>query len=138
MTEQTEAYARLESATAQLAAALVRGEITSIESLTKAGESELLRMRSRLLEVTTALTKFAELRAGQTDKTPLATEARENFEAGAKRLLESARRFQTIAGRASSLAVGGSSFASACIQKCGVPASTYRAPVLRYAEGALR
>lgn len=138
MTEQTEAYARLESATAQLSAALVRGEITSIESLTKAGEAELLRMRSRLLEVTSALTTFAELRAGQANKMPLATEARENFEAGAKRLLESARSFQKIAGRASSLAVGGSSFASACIQKCGVPASTYRAPVLRYAEGAVR
>lgn len=138
MTEQLEAYARLESATAQLSAVLTKGDANSIESLTRAGESELLRMRSRLLEITSALTKFAEMRGGQTEKTPLATDVREQFEASAKKLLDSARSFQKVAARASALAVGGSSFSTACIQMCGVPPTTYRAPVLRYAEGATR
>jgi hypothetical protein len=117
---------------------LTRGEPNSIESLTRAGESELLRMRSRLLEITSALTKFSEMRAGQTEKTSLAPDVREQFEASAKMLLEAARSFQKVAVRASSLAVGGSSFSTACIQMCGVPPTTYRAPVLRYAEGAGR
>ena len=138
MTEQIESYSRLESATAQLTAALVRGETNSIESLTRAGEAELLRMRSRLLEITSALTNFAEIRAAQVEKSPLPTDVREKFEGSAKKLLESARSFQKAASRASSLAVGGSSFASACIQMCGVPPSTYRAPVLKYSEGAGR
>lgn len=136
MNEQLEAYVRLESATAQLSAVLTRGEPSGIESLTRAGESELLRMRSRLLEITSALTKFAEFRAVQTEKTPLATEIREQFEAAAKKLLEAARSFQKVSSRASSLAIGGSSFATACIQMCGVPPTTYRAPVLKYVEGA--
>ena len=137
MTEQFEAYARLESATLQLSAVLTCGEPNGIESLTRAGESELLRMRSRLLEITSALTKFAEMRSNQTEKTPLAPEVREQFEAAAKKLLEVARNFQKVAGRVSSLAVGGSSFATACIQMCGVPPTTYRAPVLKYTEGGI-
>ena len=137
MNEQLAAYARLESATAQLSAVLTRGEPNAIESLTRAGESELLRMRSRLLEITSALTKFAELRAAQTEKLSLDAKVREQFETAAKRLLESANRFQKAANRASSLAIGGSSFATACIQMCGIPPTTYRAPVLKYAEGAI-
>ena len=138
MTEQLEAYGRLESVTAQRSAVLTQGDPNGIESLTRAGESELLRMRSRLLEITSALTKFAETRAGQIEKTPLATDVREQFEASAKKLLESARSFQKVAARASALAVGGSSFSTACIQMCGVPPTTYNAPVLRYAEGGAR
>lgn len=138
MTEQLNAYARLESATAQLSAVLVRGEPTAIESLTRAGETELLRMRSRLLEITSVLTKFSELRAAQTEKIPLASEIREQFEEAAKNLLEAARKFQIVAVRASSLAVSGSSFSTACIQMCGIPPTTYRAPVLKYIEGATR
>jgi hypothetical protein len=136
MSEQLAAYERLESVTAQLNAALTRGEINSIESLTKAGDSELLRMRSRLLEITSALTKFSELRAAQTEKVPLSSNVREQFETAAKKLLEAARDFQKAAARASSLAIGGSSFATACIQMCGIPPTTYQAPVLKYAEGA--
>ena len=136
MTEQFAAYARLEAATVQLSGALVRGEIGGIESLTRAGESELLRMRSRLLEITSALTAFAELRAGQTEKIALDSSIREDFEAAAKKLLEVARQFQKVCSRASSLSIGGSSFATACIQSCGVPPTTYRAPVLKYAEMA--
>lgn len=134
MTEQTAAYARLESATTQLSAALVRNEPQAIESLTRAGESELMRMRARLVEITSALTQFAEIRASQIEKTALDPKAREQFETAAKTLLDIAREFKKMCDRATNLANGGSSFTSACIQMCGVPPSTYRAPVLRYAE----
>ena len=132
MTEQAAAYSRLESATAQLTATLVSGEPDKIESLTKAGETELLRMRSRLLEITSALTNFAELRANQAERTALETDAREQFDEAAKKLLENARSFQKAAGRATGLALAGSSFSTACIQMCGLPPTTYRAPVLKY------
>ena len=132
MTEQSAAYSRLESATQQLTVALVGGEPGRIESLTKAGETELLRMRSRLLEITAALTNFAETRAKEPEKTELDADARGQFDAAAKKLLENASSFQKIAGRTASLALGGSSFSTACIQMCGVPPTTYRAPVLRY------
>ncbi len=138
MSEQAAAYTRLESATNQLAGALLRGEPHTVEVLTRAGETELLRMRSRLLEITSALTNFAELRAAQTEKISLDGAAREQFEAAAKSLLEVARQFQKLALRAKNLALSGSSFATACIQMCGVPPSTYRAPVLKYSEGAGR
>lgn len=137
MSEQSAAYARLESATEQLSAALVRGEPNTVESLTRAGESELLRMRAKLLEITSALTNFAENRAGQIEKSPLAAETREQFEAAAKKLLEAAKNFQKVSSKAANLARGGSSLASACVQMCGVPPTTYRAPVLKYSEGGI-
>ncbi len=137
MNEQFEAYGRLESATNHLSTALVRGESGSIESLTRAGESELLRMRSRLLEITSALTDFAEIRARETEKTPLDPAIREEFESAAKKLLEAGRQFQKTCNRAASLAVSGSSFATACIQTCGVSPTTYHAPVLKYAQGGM-
>ncbi len=96
MTEQTDSYERLESATAQLSAALARNEPQAIESLTRAGESELLRMRVRLVEITSALTKFAEIRAAQEEKVSLDPKAREQFEAAAKNLLEIAREFRKM------------------------------------------
>ncbi len=138
MSEQTSAYTRLESATNQLSAVMMRGEPHAVEILTKAGEKELLTMRSRLLEITSALTAFAEIRAGQPEKIPLNSEARASFEKSAKDLLQSAKAFQKTAGRASSLALGGSSFATACIQMCGLPPTTYNKPVLKYAEGTMR
>lgn len=138
MSEQTSAYSRLESATNQLSAVMMRGEPHSVETLAKAGEKELLTMRSRLLEITSALTSFAELRAAQIEKIPLNSEAREYFEKSAKGLLAAAKDFQKTAGRASSLALGGSSFAMACIQMCGLPPTTYNKPVLKYGEGAAR
>ncbi len=136
MGEQTSAYSRLESATAQLSTVMMQGEPAAVETLSKAGEKELLKMRSRLLEITSALTEFAELRGRQTEKEPLNPEAREQFENSAKSLLAAAKSYKRTAGRASSLALGGSSFANACIQMCGLPPTTYRAPVLKYAEGA--
>ncbi len=139
MSEQSAAYARLESATNQLSAALLRGEPPTIEALTRTGDAELLRMRSRLLEITAALTTFAELRAAQTEKRQLDATAREQFEAAAKNLLEAARKFQKLAVLIKNLALGGSSYSTACIQMCGVPPTTYRAPVLKMAaEGAAR
>lgn len=138
MTEQTEAYARLESAGNQLAAAMVRGEPAAIESITKTGEMELLRMRVCLLKITSALTMFAEQRSSETVKSPLDEEGREKFEAAAKKLLDAARSFQNVASRAANLAMGGTSFTSACVQMCGVPPMTYRQPVLKYIEGERR
>lgn len=138
MSEQTASYARLESASNQLSAALVRGEPKTIESLTRVGEIELTRMRVRLLEITSALTSFAESRARETEKSPLAPESREKFEAAAKVLLEAAKSFKAISAKTASLAQGGSTFSAACVQMCGVPPMTYNAPVLRYSEGASR
>ncbi len=136
MADQTTAYNRLQSAAGQLSAALVQGEPDTIESLSRTGETELMRMRARLLEMISALTEFSEMRAAETEKAPLDKMIREQFDISAKQLLEAARNFQAVASRSTSLALGGSAFSSACLQVCGVPPSTYRAPVLKYAEGA--
>ncbi|CAN5415780.1 hypothetical protein BH10ACI2_BH10ACI2_03450 [soil metagenome] len=136
MAEQSAAYTSLQSQTTHLISALTRCEPATIESLSRAGETELFRMRSRLLEITSALTEFGQVRAGQTEPVPLDPATRENFETQANKLLDSARNYEKTAGRAASLALGGSSFAAANIQMCGVPPSTYRAPVLKYSKGA--
>lgn len=136
MAEQTAAYTSLGSLTSHLIAALTRCEPTSIESLSRTGETEMFRMRARLLEITSALTDFGKFRSNQAEPQPLESSVREAFEKEANTLLEAARGYEKIAGRAASLALGGSSFASASIQMCGVPPSTYRAPVLRYSKGA--
>lgn len=136
MAEQTAAYTSLQSLTSHLIAALTRCEPTTIESLSRSGETEMFRMRARLLEITSALTEFGKFRSAQADPKPLDPTAREAFETQANKLLEAARSYEKIAGRAASLALGGSSFAAASIQMCGVPPSTYRAPVLKYSKGA--
>jgi hypothetical protein len=138
MGDQTSAYNRLQSGAGQLAAALVQGEPNTIESLSRSGETELMRMRARLLEMISALTEFSAMRAGETEKIPLDKGIREQFDTAAKQLLEAAGSFQSVASRCTSLALGGSAFSAACLQMCGVPATTYRAPVLKYAEGAAR
>lgn len=134
MTEQAVAYGRLTSAVTQLSVALVGGKPETIEALTRTGDSELLKMRSRLLQITAQLTNFADARARETEKSPLAAEARQQFETAAKSLLDAARAFEKISGRAANLALGGSSFATTLIQTCGIAPSTYRAPILKYAE----
>lgn len=136
MNEQAEAYERLETATKSLTSALTNGNTNLIESLTKSGEAELTKMRSRLLEITSTLTKFAESRQQQENNTPLTPEVRDEFDEAAQRLLEVARNFEALAAKTTSLSVGGSSFAIACIQKCGIPPTTYKSPVLKYSEGA--
>jgi hypothetical protein len=138
MTEQTAAYASLQSLTTQLIAALTRCEPGQIETFSRAGETEMFRMRARLLEITSALTDFASTRANQAEPLPLDADARSKFESSVSELLETARRFEKVAGRAANLSHSGSSFANAGIQMCGVPPTTYRAPVLKYSKGGLR
>lgn len=135
MSEQSAAYESLESVTAQLIAALSRCEPNAIESLSRAGESELMRMRARLLEITAALTIFSEIRLSQPENFSLEPEAREKFESAANKLLANARNFGKTADRATSLTVGGSSFTNACIQMCGVPPTTYSPPILKSSKG---
>lgn len=106
-----------------------------VESLTRAGEAELLRMRSRLLDITSLLTRVAEGRSPHTEHLPLNPERRADFESAARLLIDAAGSFYKVASRASNLALGGSSFASACVQACGVPPITYSPPVLKYYDG---
>ena len=80
MEEQAVAYTRLDSACVQLSGALVRGEPSVIESLTRAGESELLRMRSRLVEIMGGLAAFADARESAPGAHPLSADARAGFE----------------------------------------------------------
>lgn len=136
MAEQSAAYLSLRSLTTQLVAALTKSEPTLIESLCRTGETETLRMRARLVDITSSLTEFGRLRAESAEPVTLDPDARAAFEREANTLLEAARGYETVAGRASTLALGGSSFAAAAIQMCGVPASTYRAPVIRQSKGA--
>lgn len=131
MREQTDAYGRLKSATAQLSVALTRNAPESIEALTRAGETELTRMRTRLLQITATLTKFTEFRAQNAEKEPLSATIRSEFETSAKDLLDLAREFQKISERAQNLAFGGSSFTNVCIEGCGISPMTYRAPILK-------
>lgn len=138
MTEQSAAYTSLDSLMNQLTTALTVCEPNNIEALSRAGETELMRMRSRLLDITSALTNFSEIRAHQTELLPIAADVREQFETAANELIKSAKEFETKTGRATSLALGGLSFATAGIQMCGVPPTTYRAPVLKYTKGGMR
>ncbi|MBS1792356.1 MAG: hypothetical protein JSS81_00800 [Acidobacteria bacterium] len=135
MTEQTAAFKSLESLTKQLISALIRNEPNNIESLSRAGDTELMRMRSRLLEITTSLTNFSELNRQDATRSQLSSDVRSEFETAAQKMLEAAREYQKLSKRTENLALGGSSFATACIQFCGIPATTYRPPVLKYATG---
>lgn len=135
MSEQSESYKRLESATKKLSVALTQGEPNNIEKITRDGETELLQMRSRLLEITSKLTAFAEARALQPENPPLEKSVREQFEESAKTLLEIAKEFERLTLKATNLALSGSSFATACIQFCGLPPTTYNAPILKQTRG---
>jgi hypothetical protein len=135
MTEQSAAFTSLESVTNQLIGALVRCDALSIESLSRAGETELRRMRSRLLEITTSLSNFSELNRQENSPKKIGAEVREQFETAANTLIAAAQNYQKINNRSANLALSGSSFATACIQICGVPPTTYRAPVLKTSTG---
>lgn len=137
MSEQTAAFTSLEGLTAQLAAALVRGEPNSIETLARTGDGELRRMRARLLEITTSLSEFSEQSRLAENPSAIGAETREKFETAANGLIDAAKNYQKSTKRAETLAVGGSSFASACIQVCGVLPSTYNAPVLKSTTGGI-
>lgn len=143
MREQAQAYGRLDSTAKQLTGALVGGTPETIESLVRVGESELLRMRSRLGQIVATLTAFSNARtatqSSDTHAPSLDPQARAAFEFASSELTAAARHFERTRALASSLSLSGSSFAVAYIETCGVPPTTYRAPYSnnRYgAEGA--
>jgi hypothetical protein len=141
MREQSLAYGRIDAVSKQLSGALVSGSPEIIGSLVRAGESELLRMRSRLVQIISALTAFADARAAAhgnpPDSTaqPLDPQVRTLFETASNELMRAARDFQRTRRTASSLSISGSSYATAFIETCGVPPMTYRAPYSRRGEG---
>jgi citrate synthase len=126
MHDQAAAYKRLDSLCQQLSVALVRGAPEPIESLTRTGESELLKMRSRLGQIVSTLTAFAEKRGNSQERSPIDSDARASFEAASKELMEAAESFRRTTKKSVALSRSGSSFASNCIEMCGVPPTTYR------------
>lgn len=134
MREQAVTYGRLGSICDRLSSALVRGEVDQIESLTRSGEAELLSLRSRLAQITSALSNFANLRNGS-DRPAIGEEARAAFESASSALMTAAREFQRIQPRAAALAINGVVFAGACIEMCGVKPTTYAGPYVRRGEG---
>jgi hypothetical protein len=134
MREQAAAYRRLDSVCAQLVGALAGGTPPAIESVTRAGDAELLRMRARLVQIMGALSAYADARSASPETATLSREIRRTFEAASTELLAAAGEFRRTHGRATALAGGGASFASACIEMCGVPPMTYRAPYARRGE----
>jgi hypothetical protein len=134
MREQTAAYRRLDAVCGQLAASLVREAPEVIEPLVRAGESELLKMRSRLVRIMGALTAFAEARAAGPEATALSAETRTSFAAASQDLLQAAGDFQRTQQRAVALATNGAAFAAVGIEMCGVHPTTYRAPYTRPGE----
>lgn len=135
MREQATAYRRLNSVCEHLGAALVRGEPEQIESLTRAAEGELLNLRARLAQITSALTSFASMRAAAPDRTPVSPEVRAAFESASNDLIAMARDFQRARARTAALAINGAAFAGACIEMCGVQPTTYGAPYMRRGDG---
>jgi hypothetical protein len=133
MREQAGAYRRLEAACAQLASALTNGSAETISALVRAGETELLSMRSRLVRLMSALTAFADSRLQSA--APISAEARTAFAEASGELMEAASDFQRIQRRAAALANNGSVFATISIEMCGIPPVTYRAPYARRGEG---
>ena len=140
MREQQAAYVRLEKLARNLTAQLVNGSPETIQRTIKIGNIELFKMRARLVEMMNTLTAFADARRNQTSTNqtattqppPLTPEARSDFEAASKKLLEAARSFARLSQQLAALARNGSSFTSANIEFCGIQPSTYRAP---YAPG---
>ena len=136
MDEQTRDYAKLEAACERLAGALIHGNPTTIESMTRCGDVELMQMRARLVRIIQALTAFADARSGAQSiaPDPLGPEARARFESASNGLLAAANEFQRTRRRAASLTTSGATFATACIEVCGIQPSTYSGPYSRNAE----
>jgi len=134
MREQAAAYRRLDAACLQLCGALVNGEPENIESLTRAGEGELLTMRSRLVELMTALSVFADRRGDGDTQQLLSEETRRGFRDASGELVKAARAFQKTQARAAAVARNGATFASTNLEICGIPPTTYRAPYARRGE----
>jgi hypothetical protein len=134
MEEQAGDYLQLEDSCTRLCAVLVHGESATIESLTRVGEAALFRMRSRLLRIIRALTLFAEARANSPEKTILSPETRTAFETASSNLMNAAKLFQKTRERAAALTTSGATFATACIEVCGIQPSTYKGPYARNGE----
>ncbi len=134
MQEQAAAYRRLDSACQQLCVALVNGQPDSIETMTRAGEGELLKMRVRLVELMTALSTFADRHASNEGQPALSNETRVAFREASSELLGAARDFQRTQARAAAVANNGATFTSSCIEMSGLPPLTYRAPYARRGE----
>jgi hypothetical protein len=129
MTEQIAAYGRLSSICSQLMVALARDVPEAIESVVRAGDAEMLRMRARLVELVNTLAAFADARSAH--PAPISDEARAAFEKASAELLDAARRFQRIRRRAATLANNGSVFTAACMEMHGVRPVTYSLPLTR-------
>jgi ATP-dependent Clp protease ATP-binding subunit ClpA len=134
MIEQAADYDRLEVACSKLSDALITSEPAAIDSLTRAGEVELLRMRSRLVRIIQSLTAFAEARAAAPQVPKLSPEVRSAFESASKEMLEAAKKFQRTRETAVALTTSGSTFAAACIEFCGIQPTTYNGPYSRSGE----
>lgn len=135
MQEQTQAYGRLQSACAQLTAALAQSNPEMVAAVVRAGETELLEMRARLLRLMFKLTRFADARAAAPDSVPISTPVRTAFSQASTELQTAAQAYQRVGGRASALAINGAIFSSVCIELFGIQPTTYRAPYTRRGEG---
>ena len=134
MEEQAHAYLQLERSCDELCRALIQGEIVGIEKLTRGNDAELFPMRARMVRIVRSLTVFAEARALAPETSSLSPEVRAAFEAASQTLLQAARAFQRTRARAAALTNSGATFATACIEVCGIPPTTYRGPYARSAE----
>jgi hypothetical protein len=135
MEEQAREYARLEAACNELSESLIQGAPSAVESMTQNGEVVLVRMRSRLVRIIRVLTDFAEARNSALDNfQPLSPAARTEFETASNNLMSAAQQFQQTRVRAAALTTGGSTFATACIEMCGIQPTTYRGPYARSGE----
>jgi hypothetical protein len=134
MREQTADYARLDAVCVRLSEALTAGDSSAVESITRSGETILLQMRARLVSMIQALTSFAEARAKtstDSSREVLDPEARAEFESASDRLIQSATDFQTVRSLAAILTTSAATFATACIEACGIQPTTYRGPYTR-------
>ncbi len=134
MNEQAADYERLGTACKRLAQVLIEGEPSVIESMTRVGESQLLQMRARMVRIIRTLTAFADARAKESETSSLSSEARSAFEAASTGLMTQAREFQLTRQRTAALTSSGATFATACIEMCGIQPTTYSAPYARNGE----
>lgn len=135
MHEQTQAYGRLNVACGQLTTALAASKPEMVSAVVRAGETELLEMRARLLRLMFKLTKFADLRAAASTGVPISSPIRAGFSQASNALQMAAQHYQQIGGRASALAINGAIYSSVCIEFFGIQPTTYRAPYARRGEG---
>jgi hypothetical protein len=131
MEEQIRDYARLDSACQRLSETLVTGDAAAIDSTTRSGEVALLEMRARLVRIIQALTAFSDARTEAKESIKLGLDARARFEAASNALLLAAKQFQRTRARAAALTTSGATFATYCIEVCGIQPTTYKAPYAR-------